>query len=510
MPNVATVILGAAVLAALLTSPVAVLAGGTGCGPGGVVPRPSARAPADGAVVALDWSSQSGRVARAALARAISGGAAFGLLPRAYGLPAPDDAAVADLVTTRVALRFAHDLRDGRVAPTEGDPDWHIVEDRPDLQAQLHAAHAGGALDAFFRGLAPTSPEFAPLAEALVRYRAMGAATSGAAGFPASANGIVEPGDARWSALVARLRAEGFIGPDETSPTAAEVEAAIRAFQGISGLAVDGRAGPMTQRALAEPVARRAGRIAAALERLRWMPRRMPARHVYVSIPAQFADLMENGRGISPSSVVIGERRHPTPSFRAAISGFVLNPPWNVPATIAAREILPRLKRDPGHLERNDIRIVGRDHDLHGHGIDWTTYRTGHFPFRLRQEPGPLNPLGLIRFDMPNPHDTYLHDTPLRSAFRRADRALSHGCIRLEDAIGLAAAIAGEDRAAFEARARLARERGETVRHALSSPVPVFVVYRSVGIDDQGRVRFASDPYGRDEKLAVKLAAADR
>jgi murein L,D-transpeptidase YcbB/YkuD len=202
----------------------------------------------------------------------------------------------------------------------------------------------------------------------------------------------------------------------------------------------------------------------------------------------------------------VGDELHPTPVVRAEVGAVVFNPPWTVPASIAVQEFLPRLRTNPRFLADNDIVILDRPRDPYGLAIDWTAVPGERFPFRLQQRPGGFNPLGRMRFASPNRFDVYLHDTPLPELFQRADRALSHGCVRVERARELAALVlAGQPAGRRDALER-AMGSGATSVAPVARPLPVYFLYWTAFVDDEGRLQLTDDPYDRDGPVAVALA----
>lgn len=431
----------------------------------------------------------------------IEGAGAHGLDPAHYRLP-PDVAAMDDEAVRMRALRLARDLRDGRVAPREADPHWYLTERREPLEARLAEALAAGRLEAFLEDLPPPHAEYRALQAALLRLTRHEALTRVASG----AEIIPWSDDPRWPDVLSRLQQEGHLQPALRADRAAVAEA-IRAFQRGQGLAEDGRIGRLTLVALGEGLAERRARIVANMERWRWMPRLLPRRHVLVNIAVQQLHVIVDGAESLAMPVVVGRVGTPTPSFSAQIAGFIVNPPWTIPAGIARDEILPRLKRDPRYLETHEIRLLnGPVDDPHGLGIDWRALPRGRFGYVLQQAPGPANPLGAVRFEMPNPHDIFLHDTPAREGFTRQVRALSHGCIRLSDAVALTEHLAGLPAGAFADLLEEARSGDVSERVPLPEPVGVFIVYLTAipGVGDE--LRFAPDIYGRDASLVAALA----
>jgi murein L,D-transpeptidase YcbB/YkuD len=193
---------------------------------------------------------------------------------------------------------------------------------------------------------------------------------------------------------------------------------------------------------------------------------------------------------------------------QARLDAVVLNPKWNVPASIAAREILPRLRENRRHLAENDIVIMERrESDPFGLAVDWSAVSAEAFPFRLQQQPGPDNPLGRIKFDVPNRFDVYLHDTPTRALFARSVRTASHGCIRVERADELAAHVLADGTGRWSPqRLEEAIAGGGSPRIPVARPLPVYILYWTAFVGPDGLAQFRDDVYGRDRRLAAALA----
>ncbi|WP_297694298.1 L,D-transpeptidase family protein [Phenylobacterium sp.] len=226
----------------------------------------------------------------------------------------------------------------------------------------------------------------------------------------------------------------------------------------------------------------RARTLALNLERLRWLDRSPPPTRIDVNVAAARLWFLVDGAVLDSRKVVAGARGHETPLLQASFRRIVVNPPWIVPQKIAAKEILPKGRR---YLARHDMRIVDG---------------------RVIQEAGPDSSLGAVKFDLDDDQDIYLHDTPEQAAFERADRHLSHGCVRVEDAVGFAHLVAEQFGAADQFDDRLAS--GETASVSLDADVPVRLLYLTAYVDD-GEVRFAKDAYGWDADLAQALGLGD-
>ncbi len=209
-------------------------------------------------------------------------------------------------------------------------------------------------------------------------------------------------------------------------------------------------------------------------------------------------------------SVIVGRAmRTETPVFVGAMRFVEFNPYWNVPPSILHDELLPRLRRDPGYLVREDMEIVGtRDARVVSTQADAGALEgLASGAYRLRQRPGTRNALDGIKFTLPNSMNIYLHGTPARSLFQTSRRDFSHGCIRVEDPVALAQFVLGEDPAWTRSAIETAMAAGVTKVVTLKAPVPVIVFYTTAMVDGAGRAMFLPDIYGHDRKLAAALAA---
>lgn len=221
------------------------------------------------------------------------------------------------------------------------------------------------------------------------------------------------------------------------------------------------------------------------MERWRWLPRELGARHLLVNVPGYTLDLVEGGRVTARHRVIVGRAQTPTPQFGAEVAGVILNPWWDVPASIVAESVGALIRRNPATARAR--------------GYVWQADAAGHL--RVRQMPGPGNSLGLMKLVMPNPFSIFVHDTPAKALFARPVRAFSHGCIRTENPLDLAALLTGGSRAQIDAQVA----GGDTLRLPVT-PLPVYIVYLTAIADDNGRISQLPDIYRRDEAVAAQLA----
>lgn len=443
------------------------------------------------------------RVARNTLQRADE----QGLKAADYVTRTPDHSASqeelarADAALTRNVLAYARDVSTGRLSPAEGYQDAALTATPIDIVGELLAAIEGNSVDAFLARLPPPHEEYGKLVTALARYRGL-AKAGGWPIVPAGKEIKIGSEDPRLEILKRRLDAEnpGYARVDVTLVTA------LKEFQSRNGLDPDGRVGPRTLEMLNVPVSERIDQIIANMERWRWMPRVLERRYIAVNSAEQTLQYVEKGMQVLSSRVIVGRPQSPTPIFRAMATAVTANPPWNVPKRIAAREILPKLKRNPDYLVSQDMILVnGPPGDPQGTRENWRRWTAANFPYQIRQLPGEMNALGALKLELPNRFDVYLHDTPGKAAFARNDRALSHGCIRVQHIVPLAELALGESLEEAAQKLHEAIASGVTQRLALSEPLPVYVLYWTAIGGNDGSVGFRRDIYGRDRQLTTVL-----
>ena len=360
---------------------------------------------------------------------------------------------------------------------------------------------------------APQLSIYRHLREALAQHRAI-EAEGGWGAVPG--DGTLRSGmrDTRVQALRARLATSGDLNPQTTAEPELfdeTVEGAVKGFQTRHGLEPDGAVGRRTVQALNIEVARRIEQIRVNLERLRWVAQDLKNDYLLVDIAGFSARLYLDGRIAWSSRVVVGRPYRETPAFRATMRSVVLNPAWIVPPTILREDVLPEVVKDRRYLEKNEMHVVdAAGHRIDPSAIDWKRYRSGRFPYRVVRDPGPANPLGRIKFNLPNRYGVYLHDSPAKELFERTQRAFSSGCIRLEKPHELAVLLL-DDAEHWGAEAlRAAIATGETRTLPVKRGVPVLTLYLTADVEEDGVVAFRPDLYGQDTKVAIAMAAPFR
>ena len=415
----------------------------------------------------------------------------------------------ADALLTGAFVAYGRAMLVGQVAPRAVATAWYIDPRAVDVDSALARAFAADDAAAGLAALAPQDDGYDGLRAALARYRAIVAR----GGWEALGAGRTVRPDDRLDArladrLMRRLAAEGFLAASDAGALGGALGGALARFQAAHGLAADSVLGPATRRALDVPADRRLAQIAANLERYRWLPPELGARHIRVNIPAFRLDAFDGGRRVLSMRVVVGDEvgERQTPILADTMTYVQFGPYWNVPVGIARREILPNARRDRGWLARHGYEVVrgwGDDAPV----VDPRRLSTAALfsdRYRVRQRPGPDNALGRVKFMFPNAHAIYLHDTPARALFDARVRAASHGCVRVGDPAALAAFVLAAQDGWTPARIRAALAAGRRERVDLARPVPVYLLYLTAAARGD-TVVFRPDRYERDQALVDAL-----
>jgi murein L,D-transpeptidase YcbB/YkuD len=376
---------------------------------------------------------------------------------------------------------------------------------KPDLVglpvAALNDAVDKDELDEVLEKLPPPYPGYERLRESLAKLREV--ETKG--GWPSVPDGPKLERGAR-GARVEALRQRLSLPPGDVFDAA--VASAVSAFQALHGIEPDGKAGPNTIAEMNVPAGRRVRQVELNLERWRWIPRKLGDPCVVVNIPGFELQLVQGNATTLRSRIVVGKAFTATPVFSDRIVGVLVNPPWNVPPSIAVNEYLPELRKDSHALDRQGLKLLegsGENaREVDPDRVSWDRVDEEHFPYRIRQDPGPENALGKVKFELTNEFHIYLHDTPADHLFARSARGLSHGCIRVEKPLELAQAILGD---AARDDLQEALDQPEERRLQVKPPVPVHILYWTAWVGEEGELHFAPDLYDFDR---AQLSALDR
>ena len=428
------------------------------------------------------------------------------------GATPPAEIARFDLALTVAAVRFVSALHRGRLNPRVVNAALFIP--RPSLAAEMavDSLRDAAAQGIVLAHLQPPFHHYQLLKNALLRYRSM-ARDSGLVPLPGLPP-VVKPGMRLRAASRLRHLLEAT-GDMARSPHPAasdtlysrDLVAGIRQFQRRQGFEADGVIGPATIAQLNRPFDQRVRQIELTLERWRWLPASFTAPPIIVNIPAYrlfaFTSFTDREDSMLAMDVVVGGAfKNDTPVFAADMKYLIFRPYWEVPVRIMVDELGPKALQDPAFLEREGMILVQGESDT-APALPPTPENLARIgkDLRVRQLPGPLNALGLVKFVLPNAYNVYLHDTAAKGLFARARRDLSHGCIRVRDPAALAVHLLRDQPRWTPDRIREAMDTEDNERVNLTRPVPVYIVYATAIARDSGELYFYSDVYGLDRKL---------
>lgn len=418
--------------------------------------------------------------------------------------------AALDMVLTDSLARLGYHLWFGKVNPEALDSNWNLrrdLDDRDPVEL-MQAAISSPSLRAYIEELIPREPIYRRLKVALAEYRGYQAR----GGWPSVPSGpTLKPGmtDVRVTTLRERLRATSQLDAQPASSPQLfdpQLEQAVKSFQELHRLDTDGAVGPATLEALNVSVEERIDQIRVNLERTRWVHQSVTDNFVVVNIAGFRVWLLRDGVPIWTTRAQVGKPYRMTPVFTAKMKYLVFNPTWTVPPGILSKDILPKLKKDAGYLASKHMNVIDSSGKvIDPSSLDFSSYSGRGFPYQIRQEPGPWNALGQIKFIFPNSHFVFLHDTPSKALFERRDRSFSSGCIRTENPLELAELLLDDPEEWNQGTIQEVLDTKKTRNVNLAEPVPVLVLYWTVFAEKDGKLRFLRDIYERDGRILKEL-----
>lgn len=464
------------------------------------------------------WSENGKPAQTAMLVEAVKEAYGDGLTPEYYHLniiqslvaqteraayPDPVRLANLDILLSDAFITLGCHLSGGCVDPVTIKAEWFAKRGQVDVASILEQAIRKKQVREALAALRPMEAAYDNLRQALAKYRVLSLRTT----WPQVTSGrTLRKGDVsdRVAQIRKRLVASGDLVSDQSPERVfdARLEAALMTFQKRHGLNPDGAAGRATLAALNVPLERRVRQVELNLERLRWILGNTEQRFIMVNIADFHLDVVENGRPVLTMKVVVGKPYQKTPVFTAKMTYLVINPVWNVPDSIARKEILYKIRKKPLFLSEQNMTVLRgwgeREEVIDPATLDWSQFTENSLPYRFRQEPGPLNPLGRIKFMFPNSYDVYLHDTPSKNLFAKDVRTFSHGCTRIEKPLELAEYLLPD-----WPREKLlaAMEEGTEQKVTLPRPLNVHFIYLTAWVDENYTLHFRDDVYERDKLL---------
>jgi murein L,D-transpeptidase YcbB/YkuD len=414
-----------------------------------------------------------------------------------------------DLLLTGGVIFYADHLLYGKLDPVSLEPTWNFgFAPIPDLNPQTFTQYINRLeVTTRLHQMRPKIPMYDSLMDVLARYRQI-AIKGGWETVPAK--GKIEPGkkDPRIPAIRKRLLATGDLSPTDSIHSERYdklLENDIKAFQASHALDPDGIIGAGTFRELNVPVNIRIETIRVNLERSRWVGRNLPKDYIIVNIAAFWLIMVKDDQIVHHAPVVVGKPLNKTPVFRDKMRYIEFNPTWTQPTSIVKNETIPKLKKDSAYLEKNHMVLLdSKGNIIPTSRLNMKTLSASRFPYLVRQEPGPWNALGEMKFMFPNKYDIYLHDTPSRSLFKNSSRAYSHGCIRVANPADLAEKLlAGTEYDRKKINEIVATHK--TKRVNLPEPIDILLMYWTCGLDINKKLFFVPDIYERDQVVLKEL-----
>ncbi|MGI9481979.1 MAG: L,D-transpeptidase family protein [Hyphomicrobiales bacterium] len=418
----------------------------------------------------------------------------------------PETLAELELIISDSFSQYAHHLSAGRVKPSAVNSAIKLYPQAPAPLSLINGAEAADSVAAYIEKIKPQTPRYDRLKEGLARYRKI--ASEG--GWPLLPDGpTLKPGmeDARIPTLRKMLVVMGDLDAGSAGQGTLYDDAlvtGVKRFQERHGRDQDGVIGPSTIKAMQIPVEKRVEQMVINLERRRWMEDDFGDYYIFVNLADQNLKVVQKKGGrektIHVTRVVVGKPYHSTPVFSKDMRYVVFNPYWNVPTSIANKEYLPKLRQNPGALNGQKIRLLASSGaQVDPYSVDWRS--VSRVPYRLRQDSGPGNALGQIKFMFPNKFNIYIHDTPSKSLFAKEIRYFSHGCIRVQNPDELADVLLrrqGWSKSSVDAQIGSMQRRIVN----LKKRIPVHISYLTSWVNKDGSIHFRRDVYGRDKKLA--------
>lgn len=416
-----------------------------------------------------------------------------------------EEASTLDILLSDAFLSYGHDLYYGKLDPKELHEYWGVERDQKDLTKLLKESAEGGKVQQVFTELRPNNETYAGLKRSLKEYKKL---KDQEKSFNEISSGdLIKAGqkDERVPAIAERLRELGFLEsanfPQDNTYTD-QLQAAVKSFQEKQDLQADGIVGNSTIAELNMSATDRYKQILANLERWRWYPRDLGDHYVLVNIADFRLAVVKDGDTVREHKVVAGTKQRKTPNFSDTLQYIVINPKWHIPPTIKTKDVIPKAKNDPDYLRRNNMQIISAGGDLvDPSSINWNSSEPHDYNYV--QVAGPTNPLGRVKIIYPNKYLIYLHDTPAQSLFSQSERAESSGCVRVENAVDLAAYVV-KDQNWSEERIRETISKGTTTQVEIDRPIQVHHFYWTAWRAD-GKTKFTGDIYEMDEKIYSRL-----
>lgn len=418
-----------------------------------------------------------------------------------------------DILITDAVLLYAFHLLDGKVDPVSLDPDWNysFQELSPDVPYKLEQYIESATISQALADLRPDIPVYHESMKLLATYRKI--SEQGGWG-TIEPSGVIKPGgeDTRIPAIRKRLMITGELSDDSNMESILydeALESDITKFQDRNALTADGIIGKGTFQTLNISVEDKIDILRVNLERNRWIMANLTEHLIIVNIAAFKAYYMRNYEVVFSTKVQVGKTYHKTPVFKERLRYIEFNPTWTVPVSIIRNSTIPKMKEDPNYLDEHHFELIDASGNIvPNSSIDYENLSASNFRYTVRQKPGPWNALGEVKFIFPNKHSVYLHDTPSKSLFNSEERAFSHGCIRTQNPLDLAAVLLeGSEWTKEKIDATIASRK--VTRAFPEKQIDVLLLYWTAGYYKGDGIGFFKDIYDRDKKVLEQLNKKD-
>jgi murein L,D-transpeptidase YcbB/YkuD len=412
-----------------------------------------------------------------------------------------------DVLLTDAFMLLGSHLYYGKVDPEKEGANWKMQRKDPELRLDLKLEEALTSNDVGneLNMLTPRYRSYWMMKEELAFFLELDEQS-----WPAIQSDLpIKPGESNplLPKIRQRLTKLRYQLTDSVSTTFdEEFEKQLKMFQGDWGLNTDGVIGKTTLEVLNSMPCKLINQLKVNMERFRWLPLQVTKKYIIVNIANFELDLIEGTDTLISMRAIVGKECRKTPVFNEQMTYIVFNPSWTLPPTILREDVIPKLLKGPEYLEKNNMKLLRNDgSELAYSDIDWSKISINNFPYMIRQNPGPENALGRVKFMFPNSDNIYIHDTPSRGSFARDDRAISSGCVRVEKPFDLAVLLLSDSPEWSPANIlnAIQQDKEQTVR--LKIPVDVILIYLTAWTDGSDRIQFRKDIYQRDEILMEAL-----
>ena len=412
-----------------------------------------------------------------------------------------------DILLTDAFLLLGFHLYYGKVDPVKEGANWQMQRKDPELRLdlKLEGALMENEVDHELNMLAPGYRSYWMMKEELAFFLRLNEQL-----WPAILSKIsIKPGESNM--LLPRIRERLIKLRYKLSDSISiifdeELEKQLKLFQQDWGLNSDGVIGKATLEDLNSLPYKLVSQLKVNMERYRWMPLQVTEKYIIVNIANFKLDLIEGSDTLISMRVIVGKESRTTPVFNELLSYIVFSPNWTVPNTILQEDVIPELLKGSEYLDKRDMILLRNDgSELAYKDVDWSTITKDNFPYIVRQNPGPGNALGRVKFMFPNTYNVYIHDTPSKGYFTRDDRGLSSGCVRVEKPFDLAVLLLSDSPEWTPANILIAMQQDKEQTVRLKIPVEVVLTYLTAWTDGSDRIQFRKDIYQRDEILMKAL-----